>query len=149
MAETPKLSDVQIAIRDAVKTAVSETIKEAVPVAVMAAQSSQRQVDTQKELDLQKARLDSASRCGDCGQMSRACKGEHVQIAVFPRDDSYAEWFTGLWLNGVRYLSNDSNHLVTVPKENDFEHMLTLWAKSERELRQGRKRNASASAVYA
>jgi hypothetical protein len=147
--ENQKLSEMQVAIRDAVKAAVGETIREAVPMAVLAAQSSQRSVDDQKELDLAKARASFGAVCHECGQAERACKGKHTQMVVYPPDDSYAEWFTGLFLNGVKYLSDHGGHAITVPEQNDFAHMLNMWCKSEREMRQGRKRNASANAVHA
>lgn len=82
----------------------------------------------------------SKEKCTDCGQTkSTGCMGQHVEMVVFPK--SYSEYFTGVTLNGVKYLSNHENHKITVPAscESMLQGIVDQYEKNERELATGRK----------
>lgn len=96
--------------------------------------------------DGERARMAGDERCPICGQRRVGCgqlkvevkkmakdieTGEmklqlsvvepdpnkhHVKMAVYPLREFNAEYFQGVWINGVRYLSNTANHHIWVPK---------------------------------
>lgn len=85
--------------------------------------------------------VDTITKCNDCGQLVAACKGEHVQIAVFPKVHlQYADYFQGVFINGVRYLSNNGGHKITVPANSagHIEYMTRLAEEEEIALRNPR-----------
>lgn len=99
-------------------------------------------------------------RCNVCGQDQRACAQrdpktgqyvldatkhyipEHVSMVVFPnRYPEFSKWFMGVTINGVRYLSNNGSHQVTVPAAcvSGILSHIQVWEDNERELRIGKK----------
>lgn len=91
-----------------------------------------------------KFRTVTTGQCSECGQpqyvteagLGYACEGSHSQMVVWPQEDKY---WPGICLNGVWYKSNGPGHLVTVPKNNNFQQHLELWDRQEREYRTGRE----------
>jgi len=82
-------------------------------------------------------------RCNECGQDKRACKSGHVSLCVYPsRYPEFAEWFMGVYINGVRYLSDRPGHMVTVPKdaESGILSHIQVWEENERTTKLGKKR---------
>lgn len=74
-------------------------------------------------------------KCQECGQLEAACNKEHVKMVVtFTKYPQYAEFFVGIYLNGVRYLSNHPGHYVTVPKAAEGEFMYRLQQAEEEEV---------------
>lgn len=97
---------------------------------------------------------DPGPRCPTCGQYLKACGGpppegkedvNHSWISVFPKgiaaQAEFSEWFTGVTLNGVRYLSAEPGHRIPVPKvaEADIIAMIERWSEEEILARTGRK----------
>lgn len=78
-------------------------------------------------------------QCADCGQQLVACKGEHIEMVVFPSDQRFARWFHGICIGGVRYRSNGPGHRITVPKSNDIAHMVSLFEREESANAMGRE----------
>lgn len=78
-------------------------------------------------------------KCHECGQVKTGCEGKHVRMSVTPRD--FAEYFPGVFLNGVRYFSDYEGQLVTVPAaaESAILGILAGYEKNEKELATGRK----------
>lgn len=64
----------------------------------------------------------------------------HVLMVVFPKNESYADWFQGIKLNGHTYLSNGPDHRIPVPKNNDIQSLLHAWEKNEDVTRNGRQK---------
>lgn len=99
---------------DPTAAAVKEIAEQLIPAAVAAAVMA-----TQKKPEPERPRLQApraAPRCHECGQQLTACEGKHVEMVVFPmRYPQHADFFPGVFLNGVRYLSNDQGHTVKVP----------------------------------
>jgi hypothetical protein len=82
-------------------------------------------------------------RCNECGQDKRACKSGHKQMCVYPtRYPEFAEWFMGVYINGVRYLSDRPGHLITVPAdaESGILTHIRVWEDNERTTKLGKKR---------
>lgn len=81
-------------------------------------------------------------RCGDCGQQKSACEGKHVQMVVYPtRYPQHARFFPGAILNGIKYLSNDEGHQVTVPAiaEATIANLVSGYEENEQAMAVGRK----------
>jgi hypothetical protein len=81
-------------------------------------------------------------RCHDCGQQKSACEGKHVQLVVYPtRYPQHARFFPGAILNGIKYLSNDEGHTVTVPAcaEATIMNLVSGYEQNEQEMAVGRK----------
>lgn len=78
-------------------------------------------------------------KCHECGQVRTGCEGKHVLMAVTPKD--FANYFPGVFINGVRYFSDHENQLVTVPAsaESAILGILQGYEKNEKELATGRK----------
>lgn len=78
------------------------------------------------------------STCEVCKQQKRGCKGEHVKMAVYPGNPRFGRHFQGCQLNGVVYLSNSAQHLIWVPKRNDFLQTIQNFERNEDEMMNGR-----------
>ena len=78
-------------------------------------------------------------KCHECGQVKTGCEGKHVLMAVTPRD--FANYFPGVFINGVRYFSDHENQLIIVPAsaESAILGILAGYEKNEKELATGRK----------
>lgn len=94
-----------------------------------------------------------AGKCTICGQGAvkgrYACKGKHVMMCVYPKDEYWGKFFQGVWVNGARYLSDGPGHLVAVPEDNNIEHEIQKWVDMERDNAQGRKRSFNSGSIGA
>lgn len=80
--------------------------------------------------------------CTECGQLQSACRGDHVDMVVFPQKyEEYAEFFRGRCINGVWYLSNNADHKVRVPAcaANEIKQAVEQFEQNEHDMRNGRK----------
>lgn len=140
--ETPLTrEEVQKLVQEAAATSAAEAVKALMPaVASIALQKGQAQVVT----DPRNMPRPPIQRCDKCGQNVKACKDDgHVQMVVYPtKYPEFGDWFMGVFINGVRYLSNNAAHAVTVPRvaKSDILGMIRTWETNERELKLGRKR---------
>lgn len=134
---SPSAPVAEMSVKDLVKEIVSEVLPTAVAVAVQAG----KPVPTATQVAASK--YPPGIRCGDCGQYLTACKEEHVQMVVFPKRNpkKNGKWFQGVFINGVRYLSVNSSHRITVPKNAEIAHLVQQWEKNEEELSTGREVN--------
>lgn len=130
-------------IQEAVSAALAIAIPQAVAAAVQiaTAQSAQAPVYAAGPAPV------DTSRCPECKQYTRGCKGKHSKMVVFPKNDENGEWFPGLSINGVLYRSSHSNHHITVPEQNDLASGIYLWEQSERTLRHGRKASHNSGSI--
>lgn len=79
-----------------------------------------------------------SERCSKCGQLLRACKDKHRQVVCYPKDQTYAHFFRGAFLNGIKYYS-DHGEALDVPADWDVESMISAWENNEREQAVGRR----------
>lgn len=129
-----------------IQKAVSEALKEALPMA--AALAAQAAVNAQpREVRAAPAPAPSGARCSECGQKDMACKGEHRMACVYPDDEEAARWFTGVKINGARYISEGLGHFITVPKDCNVEYLMQAWVQNEKIQRHGRKRMHNSGAI--
>ena len=80
-------------------------------------------------------------RCHECGQLVSACDRKHVQMVVYPlKYPQYADYFPGVFVNGVRYLSNDDGHPITVPAvaQAEIAGHVAGFERNEHEMANGR-----------
>lgn len=112
-----------------------ETISEAIQMGILAA----RQMDQAQQPQRVVPPIINRERCNDCGQMKGACKEKHKKLVVLPSDPEDATYFPGIWLNGVRYLSNNHAHVISVPEDSAIEKILQDFEQGERRARRGRK----------
>lgn len=124
--------DFQKQIAEAVKAAVKEALPAAAAVAAEIAQGGR------KDAYVPPPPRDLQTTCPTCKLLKIACKGEHVKMAVYPSNPRYGRSFRGIILNGVTFLSNSAQHLISVPKVNDFAHAIQEWERNEDEMSQGR-----------
>lgn len=122
-------------MREAIAEAIKSAMVEALPLAAAMATKVSKDHDQASEPEPVKAV--SNDKCGTCRQMLRACQGKHKRLVVFPRE--YGQFFTGISINGIKYLSNNSQHQILVPENSNIEHILEKWESNERELSVGRQ----------
>ncbi len=77
--------------------------------------------------------------CMECKQDVRACKGEHIDMVVYPVNERWAVSFQGVRLNGVNYRSNHAGHFLKVPKANDIAGVIAAFEANEEVQANGRK----------
>jgi hypothetical protein len=85
--------------------------------------------------------------CTECGQPHMACRGRHRKCRVLPSDEDQVEWFQGVKINGVNYLSPLDGREITVPADANIEYMVQQWSQNERELVRGKKRIRNSGSV--
>lgn len=90
---------------------------------------------SKEAVEAAQARLNT---CQECRQKVAACKGKHRKAVVLPQNARDAQFFQGVILNGVKYLSNNLNHHITVPAFFNFEERVTAAAEQEDVNRNGR-----------
>lgn len=94
---------------------MDDVINKLIP-AVVAAQAQANRQPMQVTPALPTARV-APKMCHECRQQEKACGGKHIQMVVYPtKYPQHADYFMGAIINGVRYLSNDPGHKVTVPE---------------------------------
>ncbi len=85
---------------------------------------------------------DYGPQCVVCGQYTSACHSKHVEISVYPtRYPEFGDVFQGVFINGVKYLSNDESHTIAVPEAAapHIEQTIRTFEKNEREISHGRQ----------
>ena len=133
-------------LAEAVKLVAEQMIPAAVAAAVAA--TSQRQA-----AQVPAGRFPAAvnhERCQDCGQIRTGCNGKHVLAVVYPlRYPMAADYFTGVVLNGVKYMSNNSSHKVLIPAdaESSILNIVANFEQNEQDQALGRKAERSSGVV--
>lgn len=123
----------------AISRAIKEALTEAIPLAAgVAAQT------TANALPKQAAPVDG-SHCNECGQLKRACRGEHRKVVVYPKQ--YGNDFPGVKINGAFYRSDHGSHMVVVPKDCNIENIVAGWEANEIVTRQGRQANHNSGSI--
>lgn len=87
--------------------------------------------------------LDYGPVCTICRQPEKGCHKEHVDMVVFPtRYPEFGDFFRGVILNGVVYLSSDENQAIPVPKDAATWIAGTIrnFEQNERETQHGRSK---------
>lgn len=132
-ASKPAETDASKAIREAISAAITE----ALPVATAMAAKVQAEANRPAP-EAPPPGVFSREKCAACQQYLVACKGKHKKMAVYPKNSRYGRWFQGVRINGVLYLSNNSSHQITVPADNNIEHLVEVWETNEEQVTQGR-----------
>lgn len=120
--------------------AIKKVSAELIPAAVAAAVSAVKTADAQRPAVPQHK---APQRCTECGQQATACGGKHVDIVVYPlRYPQHADYFRGVILNGVTYLSNNDNHKVRVPAEAEstIRQIVAGYEQNEQDMQVGRQK---------
>lgn len=122
-------------VRAAVKSAVEETT-----VAMLAFHASQLAAQSTKAAPVSPA-YPRGVKCSECHQQLAGCKNEHEAIVIYPtRYPQFADGFDGVYINEVRYCSNDATHKVVVPKSSVGEIMHRVISAEEEEVAMRTKR---------
>lgn len=136
---TPKV-EAKPELSDAYKQALKDVSEQLIPAAIAAVMTAQK---GQAPAERPRAHAPMAApRCHECGQQKTACEGKHVKLVVFPiQYPQHADFFPGVFINGVRYLSNDGGHAITVPEvsANEIAAIVRGFEKNEQEMAVGRK----------
>jgi hypothetical protein len=119
--------------------AVNEALAQALPVA--AGVAAKAMMDAMKPPVDAASTIDPREKCGECFQLRRACKGQHEMLVVFPKDEQYGRFFTGVKINGHNYLSNGPGHKICVPLQNNIAHIVESFENNERIQANGRTKN--------
>lgn len=129
------------------EAAIRAVANEIVPAAVLAAINASR---PQAPAASPRAHPLHLQKCTECGQAVSGCHGKHTEIVVYPlRYEETAEFFPGVFINGVKYLSNDPGHKVVVPLEaaNGILQTVQHYEQSEHEARAGRVKNHNSGRI--
>lgn len=136
-----------------IKSIISEAIAQALPAAVQIAMQTTAKAEEASDAAEAKAKAAAATafleggRCQECEQPivrgKYACNKEHRMAVVFP--DINEAYFQGIMINGKCYRSDYDGHAILVPKDANVEHMVAAYNQSERNLAQGKHRNARQS----
>lgn len=122
---------------DKIAAAVAKAIAETMPVAQMA--SAKLLADHLRPPGPTREQIGAArEHCTECGQLKRACRGEHIQMYVGPHNQRRFRSFPGLYTNGIWYKSHRYGSKITVPAENDFGYRIHIWENAEEDLYSGR-----------
>lgn len=127
-------ADIHEAAAAAAKAAV-EAMMPAVAASIAAAAPKQAPVSIDRAPH-------SHPRCPECNQYIVACKGKHERIVVYPASDQFTDWFDGVDINGVRYISSDRNTAIVVPADaaGTIMKMVRDYEENEMQTRMGRKK---------
>lgn len=132
----------EVSIAEAAARAAAKAIAEEMLPTFMAAQqlANRQAADERPQLH---APAPIRETCHVCGQaLKTGCMGEHEMAVVFPkRYPEHGDFFQGVILNGVKYLSNDDQHKIPVPKNAvaTIEGFVQAFENNEQETRVGRK----------
>lgn len=81
--------------------------------------------------------------CTVCQQNLAACGDKHADFVAFPvKYPEFGDFFQGLFVNGVKYISNDEAHSVKVPEAcvPYLKQMIAQFEEQERIARTGRNK---------
>lgn len=125
---------------------MKQLVEQVIPAAIAAAAKAGRDSAPQPQVQVPRHAA-AAPRCIVCGQEKTACNDKHVEMVVFPqRYPHHATYFTGVTINGVRYLSNDASHKIVVPESaaSGIESLVHTFENNEQDMAVGRvaKRNS-------
>lgn len=140
MAESAK----QLTQLEMFDIAVKKVSADLIPAAVAAAVAAVKQADATAAAQRQAIPQHRApQRCTECGQQATACEGKHVDMIVYPtRYPQHADYFRGVILNGITYLSNNEGHKVRVPAaaESNILQIVQAYEQNEQEMQLGRSK---------
>jgi len=132
-----------------IQEAVTAAIQEALPVAAALAAKALQDAQAKPAVITAPPMKGAQSRCSECGQFKIACKEKHRMAVVRPTDDEAQRWFTGVKINGVRYMSDHSSHYITVPEDCNIEYLVSAYERNEIIQRRGRKVSHNSGSIGA
>lgn len=148
-----------------VKDIVAEVLKAAIPATAIGINQANQMATQQAREALAREIMRKTKRCAICGQPETACGGpwqkdakgddivklkpdgtmdynytlNHTKEYVGPKDDNLFRWFQGVFVNGVRYLSDYYNHKIWIPRKSDILTQTNMWEQNEKDLLQKRQ----------
>lgn len=128
-------------LEDKIAEGIAKAMEKALPAMAQAAVQVQISAQDARSQSIAASRL-TGERCADCKQFLppgvTQGKHPHKRMVVFPRSRRNGKWFQGIFINGVRYLSNHASHHITVPEDLD-ETLLANWEENEEVMKEGRE----------
>lgn len=113
----------------------ADTIRKiAQEVAVAAVMAAQQTVNMKAQQV-----AENNENCGHCGQKVKGCLGKHAKMVVLPRTTLGKRYFQGIRLNGVLYMSPNSQTPIIVPEQNDFAYILQQHDAQEESFPHGKQ----------
>lgn len=126
---------------DKIARALATALEKALPAMAAAAVQTQISAQDAKSAAQYLARP-SGEKCAECQQRLPAGvpqgSHKHIKVAIFPSHRKHGKWFQGLFVNGVKYLSNHAGHLLTVPADLDLS-LIRNWEDNEDVMKDGRE----------
>ena len=119
---------------------MKQVVEQLIPAAIAAAVSA---TNKQQPAPAAQARpVGAPQRCPECSQQRSACEGKHIEMVVYPtRYPEHADYFVGVMINGIKYLSNDDTHKVLVPENaaGAIKAIVQTFEQNEHDMATGRK----------
>lgn len=147
----PEVKNTDQLIADAVQKALADALPMSAGVMAKTFAETQHGFSQASRAAAETARP-TGIRCGKCRQHlpSGLKEDEHPHrlVAVYPQNArKHGKWFQGIFINGVRYLSNSAIHKIHVPADADVEKMIQIWEENEDELQTGRQVDHNSGSV--
>lgn len=123
-----------------IKELLTGLFTETMPQMMAAVVTALKDAEVKAQLAAHKKK-DFGQKCQQCGQYEIACQGKHRKAIVYPTNHRarWARFFSGVWLNGVKYLSSRPGHQVTVPADFYPEVDTQRWEMNEEQQANGRE----------
>lgn len=121
-------------------TLMAKSMAQEMAAAMITAQKVPAQTAEAERLKALETKVRSRAKCPKCLQSLSGCNGRHKKIVVFmSKYRKFARNFQGVIINGVRYISNDPGHLITIPAdaEGGILRAVMEYEENEAELRIG------------
>lgn len=142
---------------------MAKLISEAVSATTTALFKANKDYDASKTEAVVREQLKKRKRCEVCNLPINACGGayavdangkplelkdgqpvinpklNHIKVYVGPRDEDYFQWFQGVIISGVRFLSDFHGHMIWIPKKSDILTIVNNWERNEKELSRRRQ----------
>lgn len=147
-----------------VAEAVAEALRTAIPAAAVGIAKAQSEANTASLEEKVRQAQKKLRRCGICNLPESACGGayamdakgnplnvdkdgapiidpklNHVRAYVGPRDEELFQWFQGVIIRNVRFLSDFPGHMIWIPKKSDILTIVNNWERNEKELSRRRR----------
>jgi hypothetical protein len=144
-----------------VSALVSSILREVLPAAISASAvgiAKANQDYDMKKVEVRVREMQSkAKRCSVCNLPETACGGayakdangkevgepdpriNHIKYYCGPKDEDLLEWFQGVIIRNVRFLSDYFGHLIWIPKKSDIPTIINAWEQNEKALSRRRK----------
>lgn len=124
-------------VQEAAAAAAKATVEALMPAMVAAIRTKQENVPQRQGDTVKRAPV----VCSECRQQLGACKGRHREIIIWTHEQRFMDWFDGVDINGVNYISPNRNTPVVVPADaaDEILSKVQVYERNEMDSRLGRK----------